>query len=150
MPKPFGIRLFLLLLLGVAACAPSRQFVPLASANTTANGANIYVIRTSAVGSAIPFAIYCDSLKVGTVGPKGYLFWPVEAGLHQLSIGGETQKDYALRAEAGKVYHFKAVPQLGMFIARAKLVLLTPEEALLALKKANEPILELGIPIGNP
>lgn len=131
-----------LVMLLLASCVASRQYVPLADAGMTGD-AKVYAIRTSALGSAIPFAIYCDSLQVGKLGPKGYLCWTVKAGTHRVGVAGETQKAYSLMAEAGRVYYFKAVPQLGLVIARAKLVPITPDEALIALKKTQKPILEL-------
>lgn len=138
-----------LLVMLLAACVSSRQYIPLADATTTSD-AKVYAIRTSALSSAIPFAIYCDSLQVGKLGPKGYLCWTVRTGTHQLGVAGETQKDYSLMADAGKVYYFKAVPQMGLFIARAKLVPITPAEALTALKKTQKPILELDALPGKP
>jgi hypothetical protein len=125
----------LLAVLFLAACGgvpiPLPQKVPLASEEADAQGkqfapaagsANLYIARTSLIGSRYRFGILLDGKPAGVVGLSTHLLLEVAPGEHRLSATSPENEDVrVVDAKAGQSYFFELKSRTGTAYARAEL-----------------------------
>jgi hypothetical protein len=120
-----------LLLAGCTVPIPLPQKTPLAPAAADAEGkrfappagkANIYVARTSIVGSRYRFGVLLDGKAAGLVALDTYLLLQVDAGPHRIGVT-TPENQYAVDVDAreGQSYFFEAVSRTGFAYANAEL-----------------------------
>ena len=120
-----------LLLAGCTVPIPLPQKAPLAPAEADAEGkrfappagkANIYIARTSIVGSRYRFGVLLDGKPAGQVALDTYLLLQVDAGQHRISVT-TPENQYALPVDArdGQNYFYEAVSRTGFAYANAEL-----------------------------
>ena len=125
---------FLLPLLWLAACSVPialPQKTPLASEESDAaskrfsppsGSANVYVARTSIVGSRYRFGILLDGKPAGLVALNTHLLLEVAPGTHRLSATSPENEDAVLlEVKAGENYFFELASRTGTTYAHAEL-----------------------------
>ena len=99
-----------------AADAEGKRFAP------PAGMANIYVARTSIVGSRYRFGVLLDGKPAGLVALNTYLLLQVPPGEHRIGVTTpENQHSVAVDAHDGQNYFFEAVSRTGFAYANAEL-----------------------------
>jgi len=99
-----------------AADAEGKRFAP------PAGKANIYIARTSIIGSRYRFGVLLDGKAAGLVALNTYLLLQVDAGQHRISVTTpENQYAVAVDARDGQNYFFEAVSRTGFAYANAEL-----------------------------
>ncbi len=122
-----SIRILLLVgmvVVTLSGCVTASQSVPLPDLNASIDDeskARIYVLRPSSMGSAVPFNVFENDIKMGVLGPDSFLCWEREPGLIEISVKSENLSKVSLDVEAGNVYYIKANVQMGVLKARVKL-----------------------------
>lgn len=106
----------------LAVCARTQQYVPLAGfENLSAGNALIKVERRNDfIGSSQSLQISDDGRVVGAISPGKYLIWQRPAGDFVLQIvatllAGSNLTPLSIRAEAGKQYNFVVYREGGTF-----------------------------------
>lgn len=102
----------------LAACATTQQYVPLASSeNLSAGNALIKVERRNDfIGSGRSLQISDNGKVVGAISPGKYLIWQRTAGYFVLQIlAASNSTPLYISAEAGKHYNFVVYPEGGTF-----------------------------------
>ncbi|MGI6495010.1 MAG: hypothetical protein ACOX5G_02795 [Kiritimatiellia bacterium] len=123
----------------LAGCASTYQYVPLPDQGKTVEDpakARIYIVRPSALASAMPLWVTDGTQLIGMTGTCGYLCWERPPG--DATIKSEVDDRTAtlpLKTEAGGVYY---VLQHNL-ITHFKLSLLTEQEGKQALTKCKPP-----------
>ncbi len=120
-----------LLLAGCTVPVPLPQKTPLAPAAADAEGkrfappagkANIYVARTSVIGSRYRFGVLLDGKPAGLVALDTYLLLQVDAGQHNVTVTTpENRYEVAVDARDGQNYFYEAVSRTGVSYANAEL-----------------------------
>ena len=84
--------------------------------------ANVYVMRSSALGGAIAFQSTIDGVRLGGVVPNHYLMKSVSPGVHTLEVFSNENADMAqFQAVAGENYFYDVFAKMGWASARTKL-----------------------------
>jgi hypothetical protein len=111
-----------IVVLFLAACATTQQYVPLASfENLSAGNALIKVERRNdLIGSGRSLDISDNGRVVGAISPGKYLIWQRRAGDFVLQIvpaflGATNPTPISIRAEAGKQYNVLVYREGGTF-----------------------------------
>ena len=103
--------------------------------------ANIYVVRTSALGSAVLIELIFDGKNVGSLATKTYHLLTVEPGQHTVAVSTlEGRGHVILNAEVGESYFLDAEPEMGWISAKVSIRMLGKEEGhkkVLAAKRAE-------------
>ncbi len=87
--------------------------------------ANVYLVRSSMIGSAIAFQSTINGKRMGGVAPGCYLMNSVKPGSHVLEVFSNENADMAhLNAQAGLNYFYEAKPKMGWQSARVELSLI--------------------------
>ena len=111
------------LLAPAEADAEGKRFAP------PAGKANIYIARTSIVGSRYRFGVRLDGEAAGLVSLNTYLLLQVPAGEHRVSVTTpENEHAVAVDARDGRNYFFEAVSRTGVSYANAELRPLQDDE----------------------
>ena len=112
----------------LSAIITSCATVPIAPQNMDAEAkkfspppgkANVYVMRSSALGGAIAFQSTIDGVRLGGVVPNHYLMKSVSPGVHTLEVFSNENADMAqFQAVAGENYFYDVFAKMGWASAR--------------------------------
>lgn len=113
-----------LLLVG---CASTKQFVPMpnqAQSIENTNKGRIYVMRPSALGSAVGMNVADGGNPIGSTGPGGYLCWERDPGDVLVSSTSENTSRVALAVRPGSIHYVLQNIRMGFWVARTDLEVL--------------------------
>jgi hypothetical protein len=132
-------------MLMLAACASTRQFVPLPDQSKSVadpTKGRIYVMRPAVVGAAIPMTVNDTNRAIGQTGAKGFLCWERSPGDAQIESRSENSSLAHLRVKAGSVYYIFQHLKMGLVQARSELEIVSEEEGKKVLTKCKPPKIE--------
>lgn len=81
--------------------------------------ANLYVYRSSYLGSLVKFAVFVDGRLTGELPPSSFLFVTLEPGQHSVYVSSEDSTEQSFVAKAGKNHFLKITPRMGALSASA-------------------------------
>jgi hypothetical protein len=142
MKKVIGFVLIGLVLIMATGCASAHQVAPFPDQTkelTRSDLARVYVMRDSVLGSAIKMGVVDGDDYIGDTGPKSYLCWERQPGSTEVLGKAENTSRLSLGVQAGAVYYIRQHPQMGFFMARNKLELVSDEEGRKTLTKCKPP-----------
>lgn len=123
-------------------CASTKQYVSMPDQSLLLENpgqSRIYVMRPAFVGAAIPMGVRDGDILIGSTGSKGYLCWEREPGITKIASKSENTSTVELNAQAGSIYYLIQHVQMGLLIARNKLVLVDEAKGQEALQKCKPP-----------
>ena len=97
----------------------------------------VYIVRTGSMGMAIPFRLDCDSLLVGWIAYKTYLYTVLDTGEHLFKAQSENEFNLKVTLEGGKIYFLEQQSRMGIMYARTKLKILSEDEGRKSLSKCT-------------
>ena len=135
--------LILALLFICASCTKTTQFASYPKGEAlekTKDLADIYIIRNSFYGSAVPIDIFDGGELIGRLGNKGYLHWQVPAGdtLH-LKSDFRNPSYLVLPTQAGETYYIHQRLKSGLLKVRSQLEIIDEEKGMAKLSKVKMP-----------
>jgi hypothetical protein len=129
-------------ILVVSGCATAKQYVPLPNQSVEVENpemTRIYVLRPSTLGAVIPMAVKDGDQLMGETASASYLCWERPPGDTQITGKAENESWVKNYFDKGKRYYVLQRMQMGAFIERNKLEILTEEEGKKYLKKCHPP-----------
>jgi hypothetical protein len=137
-------RLFLVAVaFGISACAS----VPMAPADfdkaakafapPPRDRAHVYVYRNESIGAAVKMDLKLDGQPAGTLVAKTFTLLPVRPGQHKLTSDAENTSELVLAARPGEITFVWQEVKMGVFFARNKLQLVTPQEGAAGVRECN-------------
>jgi hypothetical protein len=106
-------RLFILLSVLIAGCAPTSQFQAYPGDLANKDSATIHVVRENSMfGAMITAPVYVDKFLLGRIGPGGYLKTSIPTGRVHLT---STTADVIIDAKKGAEYFFEVSMPMQMW-----------------------------------
>lgn len=97
----------------------------------------VYVIRPTSFAFAIRMDVKCDSVYIGTTGPKSYIYTVLTPGSYTFLSQSENKSFLEISLEAGKIYYLEQQVKMGIVYARTKLKLVDEEKGKSFLAKCK-------------
>ena len=73
----------------------------------------VFVIRPTAYAFAIRMDVKCDSVYIGTTGPKSYIYTVLSPGTYTFLSRSENKSFLEVSLEAGKIYYLEQQVKMG-------------------------------------
>lgn len=156
MKQNFVRKLVLLLVVSFSiftliGCAASREqmikevenyTLPVENQNPK-NAALVYVVRPNLAGTLIRFNVFIDNpedknMEAGWTRGNEYIYFSLPQGVHTLYSKAENTSDLKMVAEPGKTYFIEQEVQMGIIMARNKLVPIDEVKGKYSVKKSKE------------
>ncbi len=134
--------LILLVTLLTTSCL-TKQYVPFAHSVNT-KGSKIYVFRPSNYAGTTGMKVFADDKFVGRTGPRGYLCFEINEGVHIISTKAEDRASTPIIAQVGKSYYILQVAEQGVLRARVRSYEITENEGNRLIERNDliQPIIE--------
>ena len=88
----------------------------------------VYLMRTSALGSAVAMDVECNRTYIGTTGSHRFIYVVLDPGAYEFAGMAENVCALNLDVEAGQTYYILQDVLMGVLMARCRLILLDQEE----------------------
>lgn len=97
----------------------------------------VYVVRPSFIDPILKLSTYCDSVKIGGIGAKRFLYTVLNPGTHTFMSKLDNTETLNLQLEANKIYYIKFALKIGLGLGRVSLKVVETEEGLKDLNKCK-------------
>jgi hypothetical protein len=122
----------------VASKLTTQELHSVKNQNPPDGKALIYIVRPSSYfGAAIKFKVACDNVSIGSTMGGQFIYSFVEPGKVQIISAAENDAKLFLITEPNKTYYIEQVVQMGLIVARNKLVRLNDIKGKVALNKCK-------------
>lgn len=137
----------LVVVLFASGCASAKQYVALPDQKVEVENqemGRIYVLRPSSLGAAISMAVKDDNQLVGDTGAGSFLCWERNPGEAKITGKAENESWVKMYVDKGKRHYVLQRMQMGAFIARNKMEVISEEEGKKYLGKCKPPKVLIG------
>lgn len=128
--KAFKVFLFCSLsLLLISSCSSTKmaltatEIQSIKNLKPDQNMGLVYFVRPSNFGSKVKLGTTCDSISLGGVFSKRFIYAFIEPGMHKFVSKAENSSEIYLKIEGNKTYFFNQKAKMGTWYAKTELEL---------------------------
>ncbi|WP_176062979.1 DUF2846 domain-containing protein [Anaeromyxobacter diazotrophicus] len=111
---------------------------------TRSGMANLYIYRSSSLGTAVKFPVVLDGKMMGELPGKTFILAPVAPGPHTVYVSAENSESVAVDAQPGTNHYVRVSPAIGWLSARVGVAIVSDE------KEARNEVVECSLIQGMP